>query len=215
MRFFLFVLCGALLAGCVIRHPERYLVKARAQAPFEAVIVPGMPYDGGLPDPVRARLVWAVYLYRTGMTQRLIMSGAAVYTPWVEAEILREYAVAMGVPREDVLVDDRAEHSTENLFYGYKVARRAGLERVAVASDEFQTGMLKVFSRRMARKLKTPRIALIPLVRDSVSAEFLRPLPPIDASVAHVDSFVSIMDRQSFWKRARGALGKNINWREP
>ena len=36
------------------------------------------------------------------------MSGAAVYSPWVESKVMREYAVALGVPREDVLIDDRA-----------------------------------------------------------------------------------------------------------
>lgn len=204
-----------LMPGCYIRHPERYLAKARAHGAYDAVIVPGMPYDNGLPEPVHARLVWSVYLYRTGLAKKIVMSGAAVYTPWVEAEVLREYAVALGVPREDILIDDQAQHSTENVYYGFKVARKAGLEHVALASDEFQTRLLKSFCRRVSRKLKGQPIGLIPLVRDSIQTEYLKPLPPIDASVAHVDSFVSIMDRESGWKRMRGTLGKHINWREP
>ena len=64
-----------------------------------------------MPPATHARVVWAVYLHRIGVTRRIIMSGSAVYSPWVEAKVMREYAVALGVPREDVLIEDRAEHS--------------------------------------------------------------------------------------------------------
>lgn len=203
-----------MISACTIRHPEKYFAKAYAKRPYDAVIVPGTPYQvTGWDDATHARVIWAVYLYKIGVTRKIIMSGAAVYSPWVESKVMREYAVALGVPREDVLVEDRAEHSTENLYYGYKVAQRAGLTKVALASDEFQTKMLKSFNRRMKRRLDA-HIDLIPLVRDSVDHLYAMPSPQIDPSVAHVDTFVSIMERQSFWYRFSGTLGKNIDWEE-
>lgn len=208
------VVCCAAIQACTIRHPEKYFEKAYANKPYDAVIVPGTPYrTTGWDEATHARVVWAVYLHRIGVTRRIIMSGSAVYSPWVEAKVMREYAVALGVPRGDVLIEDRAEHSTENLFYGYRVAQHAGLTNVALASDGFQVKMLKSFNRRMKRRLGA-RIDLIPLVRDSVHHLFVLPSPVIDPSVAHVDTFVSIVDRQSWWYRLRGTLGKHVDWEE-
>jgi hypothetical protein len=35
--------------------------------------------------------------------------------------------------------------------------------------------------------------------------------PQIDFSLAFDSNFVSIMEREGFWKRFKGTLGKNIN----
>ena len=126
---------------------------------------------------------------------------------------MREYAAAMGVPREHILLDERAEHSTENLYYGYQVACAAGLKNVALASDEFQVKMLKPMQRRMKRDLDVS-IDLIPLVRDSVSELFAATDPVIDPTVAIDPAFRSILERESFWRRWRGTLGRHIPWED-
>lgn len=204
-----------LLTGCTVANPAKYYSRAETKKPYDALIVPGMPYtdDGGVHIGLKARLVWAVHLYRKGFTDRLIMSGSAVYTPYSEARIMREYAVAMGVPREHILLDERAEHSTENMYYGYQVACAAGLKNVALASDEFQVKMLKPMHRRMKRELGV-HIELLPLVRDSVSELFAATNPVFDPKVALVTDFVSIVDRESFWRRWRGTLGRHIPWED-
>jgi hypothetical protein len=205
----------ALLSGCTISNPAKYYARAEAKKPYDAVIVPGMPYtdEGGVHIGLKARMVWAVHLYRQGVTRRIIVSGAAVYSPYVEARIMREYAAAMGVPREHILLDERAEHSTENLYYGYQVACAAGLKNVALASDEFQVKMLKPMQRRMKRDLDVS-IDLIPLVRDSVSELFAATDPVIDPTVAIDPAFRSILERESFWRRWRGTLGRHIPWED-
>lgn len=205
----------ALLTGCTISNPARYYARAEERKPYDAVIVPGMPYteEGGVHIGLKARMVWAVHLYRQGIAKRIIMSGSAVYSPYVEARIMREYAVAMGVPREHILLDERAEHSTENLYYGYQVACAAGMSHVALASDQFQTKMLKPMRRRMNRRLDV-QIDLIPLVREQVSELFAATNPVIDPTVALNPAFVSIMERESFWRRWRGTLGRHIPWED-
>ncbi|MBK8226400.1 MAG: YdcF family protein [Flavobacteriales bacterium] len=204
-----------LLTGCTVANPARYYSRAEAKMPYDALIVPGMPYtdEGGVHIGLKARLVWAVHLYRKGFAKRLIMSGAAVYTPYSEARIMREYAVAMGVPREHIILDECAEHSTENMYYGYQMACAAGLRDVALASDEFQVKMLKPMRRRMKRELGV-HIDLLPLVRDSVSDLFAATNPDFDPKVALVPDFVSIVERESFWRRFRGTLGRHIPWED-
>ena len=51
------------------------------------------------------------------------------------------------------------------------------------------------------------------MVRDSVEIMDQR-TPEIDPSSAFRKDFVSIVDRQTFWQRFQGTLGKYIVWEE-
>ena len=118
------------------------------------------------------------------------------------------YAEALGIPRENLYTETRAEHSTENIYYAYHKARKMGFEKIALASDPFQTRSLKKF----ARKKVSPEISLIPMVLDTMRS--LEPImidPPINYEKAFCKGFVSIKKRESFWKRLRGTMGKNID----
>ncbi|MFZ1689138.1 MAG: YdcF family protein [Flavobacteriales bacterium] len=203
-----------LLAGCSINNPLKYYAAAQARKPYDAVIVPGVPYDGVYWDPImKGRVHWAVLLYKKGLTKNIIFSGAAVYTPYVEAEVMSLYAQQLGVPKEHCLLDPRAEHSTENLFYGWKVARDKGFTKVGLATDPFQAKMTRSFAKKMHRKLGAD-LDLIPIVSDTLDM-FSLITPTIDPTTARVDSFISIYDREGFWKRFRGTLGKNVDWKAP
>ena len=58
---------------------------------YDAVIVPGVPFNEPSWDkPMLMRVVWAVHLYKRGITKNIIMSGSAVYTPYVEAKIMKQ-----------------------------------------------------------------------------------------------------------------------------
>lgn len=121
------------------------------------------------------------------------------------------YAVALGIPKEHIFSETRAEHSTGNVYYSYLLARKLGFKKIALASDPFQTRML----RRFTRKKVSDSIDLIPMVE-----EHLRKMEPemtdpvINAEPAYRKDFVSLKKREGFWKRLRGTLGKNID-REP
>jgi len=202
-----------LLVGCTVANPRKYYTKAYEKRPYDVVIVPGTPFVNGQWDRVtHGRLLWAKFLYDRGVTKHIICSGAAVYSPYVEAEIMRKYAIAIGVPAADVFAEPIAEHSTENLYYGWKLARSLGFEKIGLATDEFQSKMLKKFNRKMQRKVGS-EVDIIPMVRDSVEIMDQR-TPEIDPSSAFRKDFVSIVDRQTFWQRFQGTLGKYIVWEE-
>ena len=202
-----------LLVGCTVSNPLKYYTKAKAKAPYDVVIVPGTPFVNGEWDNVtHGRLLWAKFLYDRGVTKHIICSGSAVYSPYVEGEIMRKYAIGLGVPESDVFAEPRAEHSTENLYYGWKMARSLGFEKIGLATDVFQSKMLKKFNRKMHRKVGS-HVDIIPMVADSIRNMDQR-TPEIDPSSAFRTEFVSIMDRQTFWQRFRGTLGKDIDWAE-
>lgn len=183
--------------------------QALLRKPYDAIIVPGSPFENGKwSRTMKGRIYWSKFLYDQGVTRNIIYSGAAVYTPYVEAEIMAQYAIAIGVPKDHVYCETLAEHSTENVYYSFELARKLGFKTIAIASDPFQTRLL----RRFARKKVSDTIGLIPMVEDRmVNMEPEMRDPEINSEKAFQKDFVSIKNREGFWKRWRGTLGKNID----
>lgn len=186
---------------------EKAFEKARGQMPFDAIVVPGVPFDTAWTDVMRARVQWSHHLYEKGIAKNVIYSGSAVYTPYVEARIMALYAKELGIPEEHIFTEEKAEHSTENIFYSYYLAKGLGFNRIALTTDPFQNAMLKSFIRR-----KGLEVTHLPVIFDTIAVHYPRVHVPIDPSWAKVDDFVSLPDRESFWKRLNGTMGKNLKY---
>ena len=176
---------------------------------FDLVIVPGIPFENGQwGRTMKARVYWSKYLYDRGIAKNIMYSGSAVYSPYYESKIMALYAEAIGIPKSSIFTESRAEHSTENIYYSYKKAKLLGFKKIAVASDHFQTKLL----RRYVRRRVSPEVALFPFVMDTL--KMIEPSmidPVIDYDQAFKPGFVSLMKREGLFKRLRGALGGNVN----
>jgi uncharacterized SAM-binding protein YcdF (DUF218 family) len=206
------VLVSLLLSGCgkmLYRSAEKAFEKGSRQAPYDAVIVPGFPYNGQKWDMVlQLRIHWAHYLYAKGYTKNIIFSGSAVATPYVESRIMASYAQALGVPREHIFTEEKAEHSTENVYYSYRLAKDLGFSKIALATDPVQTS----YMRRFIKRFQLP-IGLLPTVIDTVKTINVYE-PKIDPNEAIKADFVKLSDREGFFKRFRGTMGGYIYWHE-
>jgi hypothetical protein len=170
--------------------------------------VPGVPPENGKWSyTMKGRILWSKYLYDKGIAKNIMYSGSAVYAPYKEGEVMALYAIALGIPKEHVLSETKAEHSTENIYYSYKKAKQLGYRKIALVSDMFQTKMLK----RFTRKKVSADVDLIPMVEDSMPNADSIPDPVIDLEQTRVSNFVSITERESFWKRLRGTRGLNVD----
>lgn len=207
LPFFLVLL--SMLAYAVPRKgPRKAFYKAAGIVPFDAVIIPGVPFNGENWDTVmKARVLWSYILYKNGYARNIIYSGSAVYTPYYEAKIMGLYGQALGIPAKNMFYDTLAKHSTENVYYSYLLAKQLGFKSVALATDPFQSFMLHGFTRR---RFGSP-IYHLPFVVDSLAA-YNSARPVINPSSARVKGWTSIKDQQSFVKRFRGTMGKTINW---
>lgn len=199
------------VSSCGLFSPsaQKTTTKSLASAPFDAVIVPGVPFnDSTWSETMEARVKWSNYLYQSGFTKNVIYSGSAVYSEYTEAKIMALYAIELGIPKENIYIDDRAEHSTENVYYSYQIAKKEKLDKIALATDPFQTNSLRSF----IKKFDFP-IALIPILYDTL-LKYDYPTPLIDPVTAKEENFVSIVERESFGKRLKGTMGQNIQWQE-
>lgn len=194
------------IAACT--STQKAFVEAKQKMPFDAVIVPGVPFDTAWSDIMRARVLWSVYLYEMGYTKNVIYSGSAVYSPYVESKIMAEYAKELGVPAEHVFTEEKAEHSTENVYYSYYLGKSLGFENIALATDPFQTKMVRSFAKK--KKLD---IAYIPAIFDTVKSRYAGLQVAIDPSNAKVYPFESITEREGFFKRFAGTMGKNLKYK--
>ena len=157
---------------------------------------------------MKGRVYWAKYLFDRGITKNIMFSGSAVYSPYYEGKIMALYAEAIGIPKANIFIETKAEHSTENIYYSYKKAEKLGFEKIGLASDPFQTKMLRKFTRKKVN----PDIGLVPMVVDTLKViESSMTDPVIDYQQAFEKDFTPLTKRQGFWKRFRGTMGKNVD----
>ena len=205
------ILVALILSSCAFirKQPKEILANAHNSVPYDVIIVPGHPFDGrSWTTTMNYRLSWSVYLYKNGLTKNIIYSGGSVYSEFVEAKIMKKYAIEMGIPSDHIFLDTNAEHSTENVYYSYRIAKQEGFERIALSTDPFQNNSLK----RFIAKYELP-IDHLPAVFDTMGAPS-KIEPTIDHTSAINKSFVSIKERESFFQRLAGTFGRNIIWHE-
>ncbi len=122
MRRDLIRLAGAACLGIVlVGGYATYRIWSQGQSdeerPADAIVVMGAAQYDGRPSPVfAARLDHAVALYFAGVAPRLVVTGGkAEGDRTTEADAGRAFAVALGVPPEDILVEDQSRTTLESV----------------------------------------------------------------------------------------------------
>ncbi|MES2777871.1 MAG: YdcF family protein [Bacteroidota bacterium] len=208
LPLFIVTLAGCLLSSCSYssKASQALFDKAKTQV-YDVIVVPGIPLENGTWSRVmKGRVIWAKYLYDQGIAKNIIFSGAAVSSPYNEAVVMGLYAMALNVPKEHVFAEKTAEHSTENIYYSYHMASQLGFKKVALASDPFQTKLLRKFTRKRV----SPAVDMIPFVIDTLKTIDDLPDPSIDITQAFEKDFVPLKKKYGFFKRLKGTLGYDI-----
>jgi hypothetical protein len=184
-------------------------LKQNSHRSFEILIVPGIPYNGRKWDMImKGRIYWAKYLFDKGIAKNIIFSGAAVHSQWVESQIMALYAEAIGIPSAHIFTEEKAEHSTENIVFSYKLALQMGFSSMALASDPFQSKLL----RKYIHKCVSDNLTLLPIVYGILrKMNSIMTDPQIDADKALASEFKPLKEREAFCQRFKGTRGKNIN----
>ncbi len=207
----------AFLAGCSLMSCKTYVYRDRparlyrevtaSNKSFDVAIVPGVPFYGQWDSVMKGRVLWADFLYKKGIIRNVIFSGSAVYSPYYEARIMGLYAEGLGIPAANIFFETQAEHSTENVYYSYEMARKLGFKTIALVTDPFQSLMMNGFTRRRF----ATSIWHVPFIVDT-----LRKLNEVELEInpssAYEAEFRSIVERESKLKRFRGTLGAFIPW---
>jgi hypothetical protein len=118
---------------------SKYVLHGAPARPFDAVIVPGCPSQAdGAPSRCQlGRAGQAAILWQRGHAKSFIVSGAAVHSPYVEAEALAQEMEVLGVPSDRIVLERNALHTDENVYYSLEIAREWGFERLAIVSTQW------------------------------------------------------------------------------
>ncbi len=179
--------------------------KKKETVVYDAIIVPGYPFnpDGKMNVIYKMRLHWAYELYSKGIAKHIITSGSAVHSPYVEAKIFALYLEEMGVDPDHLIIERQAEHSLENVFYSLEMAKERGFEKVAVATDLFQSGMIQILGRK-----HNLQVDYLPAnIGFVVSKRWKSFNGQIDYCLAYVDEFTPLNERETKKERLEGTRG--------
>jgi uncharacterized SAM-binding protein YcdF (DUF218 family) len=118
------------------------------ERPADAIVVMGAAQYNGVPSRVfAARIDHAVSLYLAGVAPRLVMTGGkAEGDRTTEAAAGRAFAMRLGVPGEDILVEDRSRTTLESIRAVADLLDATGARSAIFVSD--RPHMLRVL--RMA-----------------------------------------------------------------
>ena len=200
-----------LFTGGWIFNQKKYFERAKNIAPLDAVIVPGIPIqDGEWTKIMELRVGWSRYLYEQGITKRVIFSGGTCYTPYNEAKAMAEYAKATGLPEEAIVLETKAEHSVENVYFSYLIARENGWTKLGLATDPFQSSQMKPMLSDLKRK-KGQVVHLVPAYI-KLFRTLEHPKPKLDLSHLKEEDFIPLTEKESGFTRFKGTMGKNIDW---
>lgn len=208
MRIILFILCILCSPSCMFlgsRQNKQYKSITKIK-PLDVIIVPGLPLHNGQWDTLlKSRIMWSSFLYKKGITKNIIYSGNAVYTKWKEGPSMALFALQLGVQSENIFTDTLAEHSTENLFYSYQLAKKEGFQCIGVASDPFQCAMLQKYALKNFQE----EIYFLPIIYDSIRHDMTIQLT-IDTSITAAPNFIPLEQKQNYKERLNGTRGKHI-----
>ena len=120
-----------------------WLVHSRATQtatqPADAVVVLGAAAWGKNPSPVfRERINHGITLYRRGRAGKLVFTGGTPKAGYMtEAEVGRRYALAKGIPEEDILFESTSRDTVQNLLNTRDLLRRHHLNSIIIVSDPY------------------------------------------------------------------------------
>lgn len=102
----------------------------------DAIVVLGASvFTDGTPSGIlQDRLDDGIALYRAGAAPKMIMSGDNSTVSYNEVKAMKDYAVAQGVPSEDVFCDHAGFSTYESM---YRAKHVFGAERIVVATQTY------------------------------------------------------------------------------
>jgi vancomycin permeability regulator SanA len=120
--------------------------RSRADA---AVILGAKVYPDGTPcDALLDRLDTGLELYRDGLVDVLIMSGAIDANGQSEPEAMLRYAVTKGVPASRILLDESGTNTRASAVGCEKIATERGLVHVLAVTQYFHCARVKMIFER-------------------------------------------------------------------
>jgi vancomycin permeability regulator SanA len=155
------LLVPAVVVACGVAFPlaqQVFFGKTTYVHPTQVTVVFGAQVhsDGHASVCLVDRVRTAADLYKAGLTQRLLMSGAqGAGEPVNETKVMRDLAISFGVPASAITLDPNGINTDATVRDTVPLLRAAGDRQVAVVSDFFHLPRVKLAYQRLGYDVVT------------------------------------------------------------
>ncbi len=180
-------------------HHYTYPVENVPQRSVAVVFGAGLWRDGSPTPVLRDRVATAVDLYRTGKAEKLLMSGSRASTYYDEPGAMKTYAISLGIPDQDILLDYAGDRSYDTCYrakyiFGFDavtlVTQRFHLPRTLFLCNQLGLPAIGVEAdRRVYRRSSTVfwNLRELPATLAAVWDVYIkRPIPSLSTTELHI-----------------------------
>ena len=125
------------------------IVDAPRKADIIAVFAGGVGESGRAGGGYQERVQHAANLYLAGYSSHLVFSSGFVFA-FQEAEVMRDLAVALGVPPEAIILERQASSTYENVIYTRDIMIENNWEQLLVVSSPYHMRRAMLTWRKQA-----------------------------------------------------------------
>lgn len=111
-----------------------HTVEQSPKKPVAIVFGAGLRWDGRPTPVLRDRVATAAQLYHDRKVDRLVMSGDYRSQEYNEPGAMREFAIQLGVPEEDIILDYAGNRTYDTC---YRAANLFGIKSAALITQNF------------------------------------------------------------------------------
>jgi uncharacterized SAM-binding protein YcdF (DUF218 family) len=107
------------------------------QAQFDVIMVLGFPAkdDGSITPVAKSRVLEGIRQYRAGIAPHMLMTGSAVENNFVEAQVMRDFALSQGVPASALLTEGQSRNTIQSAYYAYQIMQAHNWTSALVVSS--------------------------------------------------------------------------------
>ena len=130
-------LAGLLLPRLITAVYSLNKIQSVDDAPSERVAIifgAGLRRDGTPTAVLRDRVETGVQLYFDGKVEKLLMSGDNSQVEYNEPESMRQYAISLGIPEQDIVLDYAGSRTYDTC---YRAKSIFGLESAILVTQKF------------------------------------------------------------------------------
>ncbi len=122
------------LITAIYTWPRLYQIEDAPPKPVAIVFGAGLWRDGSPTPVLRDRVGTAAELYFHGKVEKLLMSGDNKVIDYNEPAAMKEYAVGLGVPAEDIVLDYAGQRTYDTCFRAREIFH---LKEVILVTQKF------------------------------------------------------------------------------
>ena len=142
-----FVLCTAIICSLMIVVFAKFEGSAKLPSNCALVFGAAVHRQATAGPGIRRRVETAVNLYLEEQIQKLVFSGGkGSSTQESEAYVMKTYAESLGVNSADIVLEENAISTWQNILYSKPILDKIGCERVIGISDRYHLARIEYLS---------------------------------------------------------------------